>query len=83
MKDKILMLIIGILIGAVITAGCFLIFNKNSSSSTGNRGNFPSDMGNFVGGGPGGQMGNNIAGGTPPSAPTTSNTTSTSNSTNE
>lgn len=34
MKDKIIMLIIGILIGAVITAGCFLIFSKNNSSST-------------------------------------------------
>ena len=29
MKDKILMLIIGILIGAIITAGAFFIYNKN------------------------------------------------------
>ena len=31
MKEKILMLIIGILIGAIITGGCFLIFGKNNS----------------------------------------------------
>lgn len=30
MKDKILYLILGILIGAVITAGCFLVFSKNA-----------------------------------------------------
>lgn len=30
MKDKILYLILGMLIGAVITAGGFLIFSKNS-----------------------------------------------------
>lgn len=30
MKDKILYLILGILIGAVITAGCFLVISKNS-----------------------------------------------------
>lgn len=30
MKDKILYLILGILIGAVITAGAFLIFQKNA-----------------------------------------------------
>lgn len=28
MKDKILMLIIGILIGAIIASGCFLVFGK-------------------------------------------------------
>lgn len=31
MKDKILYLILGILIGAVITAGCFLVFSKNQA----------------------------------------------------
>lgn len=46
MKDKILMLIIGILIGAVITAGCFLVFTKNSTGTNQN-GNMP-EMGNFV-----------------------------------
>lgn len=30
MKDKILYLVLGILIGAVITSGVFLIFSKNS-----------------------------------------------------
>lgn len=30
MKDKILYLIIGTLIGAIITAGCFLLFGKNN-----------------------------------------------------
>lgn len=30
MKDKILYFILGILIGAVITAGAFLIFQKNA-----------------------------------------------------
>lgn len=53
MKDKILYLILGILIGAVITAGCFLIFSKNERSGMrGERHNFedmqfPED-GNFV-----------------------------------
>ncbi len=30
MKDKLLYLILGILIGAVITSGVFLVFSKNS-----------------------------------------------------
>lgn len=30
MKEKIMYLILGILIGAVITAGCFLLFTKNN-----------------------------------------------------
>lgn len=33
MKEKILMLIIGFLIGAIITAGCFLIFYKKGITS--------------------------------------------------
>ena len=33
MKDKIFTLIIGILIGAIVTAGVFLIINRNSSNS--------------------------------------------------
>lgn len=46
MKDKILMLIIGVLLGAVITAGCFLIFNKQK----GPEGSMPQrgDMENMV-----------------------------------
>lgn len=51
MKDKILMLVLGILIGAVITAGCFLLFSNNSSKGRPDGsmqgGNKP-DMGNFV-----------------------------------
>ena len=31
MKDKIVYLVLGILIGAIITAGCFLIFSKNGA----------------------------------------------------
>lgn len=31
MKDKIIYLILGILIGAIITAGCFMIFSKNGA----------------------------------------------------
>lgn len=56
MKDKILYLILGILIGAVITAGCFLIFSKNARSEMrGERPDFSdrrdmkmSEDGNFV-----------------------------------
>lgn len=33
MKDKILYLILGILIGAVITAGCFLVYSKTVGQS--------------------------------------------------
>lgn len=29
MKDKIIYLVLGILIGSVITAGCFMLFSKN------------------------------------------------------
>lgn len=32
MKDKILMLVIGVLIGAIITAGCFMLFGKNDKA---------------------------------------------------
>lgn len=44
MKDKILYLILGILIGAVITAGCFLIFSRNRAPQI--RGERP-DMSNM------------------------------------
>lgn len=53
MKDKILYLILGILIGAVITAGIFMVFSKNARPEMrGERPNFedmqfPED-GNFV-----------------------------------
>ena len=35
MKDKILMLIIGILLGAVIASGCFLLFENSNSNREG------------------------------------------------
>ena len=35
MKDKIMFLIIGILIGAIITTGGFLIYNKSLSNNAG------------------------------------------------
>lgn len=45
-------LIIGALVGAIITAGCFMIFNKNNSKSL--QGGFDKSQmqrdGNFVGG---------------------------------
>lgn len=53
MKDKILTLIIGILIGAVITAGGFLIY----SNVTGNNGNGTNDARGEM------QMDGNMAGG--------------------
>lgn len=43
MKDKILFLILGILIGAVITAGCFLFINKNNNKNFQRR-NFDKEM---------------------------------------
>lgn len=48
MKDKILMLIIGILIGAIIASGCFLIFGKNNNNFGGDRRGFDANM---IGGG--------------------------------
>ena len=42
MKDKILYLILGILIGVVITAGCFLVIGKNKTKGMKN-GNFKPD----------------------------------------
>lgn len=64
MKEKILTLIIGILIGAIITAGGFLLFGKNTSGKIDGRdGGRPSQMQQ-------GQMENFIPGekpdGTPP-----------------
>ena len=41
MKEKILYLVIGILIGAIITASCFLLLDKNKKS------NLPDDIPNF------------------------------------
>lgn len=81
MKEKILMLIIGILIGAIITTGVFLILNQNNSSSQGRgqMGNRPEGMGNFTPGDmnsiPQGGRGENQS-----TTSTTNQTTSSSNS---
>lgn len=48
MKDKILMLIIGILIGAIITGGCFMILNGGRTSNNGNMPQGGKDMENFI-----------------------------------
>lgn len=81
MKEKILMLIIGILIGAVITAGCFLIFTKNNTNSNNQMGNPPSMSGNDINGGfNGGRGGPNGQG--KPDGTSQTNSTSTSTSSN-
>lgn len=68
MKDKALFLIIGILLGAIITAGVFMLTSKNNTSDDrfqrGDRGDF--DMNNLPEGFdfnnmPGGMSGNQIA----------------------
>lgn len=51
MKDKILMLVIGILIGAIIASGCFLIFGKNKGNPGGERMNRENFDFNMIGGG--------------------------------
>ena len=48
MKDKILMLIIGILLGAVIASGCFLLF-QNTSSGRAEFGERPDMNQNMIG----------------------------------
>lgn len=65
MKDKILMLVIGILIGAIIASGCFLIFGKNNNpeNSRVNGKNFDANM---IGGG---KMKNGNYIGEPPTPP--------------
>lgn len=58
MKDKILIFIIGFLLGAIITTGGFIIYNKsninnnNISQNTFERGNPPSMNGEAPGGNP-------------------------------
>lgn len=47
MKDKIIMLVIGILIGAIVASGCFLIFNKKGTEGRMGGGERP-DTGNFI-----------------------------------
>ena len=57
MKEKILMFIIGLLVGAIITAGCFLAFDKKNNTEVPNMENmqFRGDNGGFERG----QMKNN------------------------
>ena len=74
MKDKIVTLVIGILIGAIITAGGFLIFGNNNSNNGMQGGPDSSQMGEK----PSGEMGDGQ--GTPPDAGN-SNATSTSTNT--
>lgn len=40
MKDKILMFISGLLVGAILTTGVFMIINKNQSNTNNNGTNF-------------------------------------------
>lgn len=46
MKEKILMFIIGMLVGAIITAGCFLIIRKNNTTEVPNMENMQFRGGN-------------------------------------
>ena len=78
MKDKIIMLIIGVLIGAVITAGCFLIFKNNSSQNSNDQRRNGQSMGNFT---PGEMPSDGKGQQETKSNSVTANTTSTSNST--
>lgn len=52
MKDKILYLIIGILIGAILTTGVFMIINKNNGRSSSNGQNFNRGSGPIMNGEP-------------------------------
>lgn len=53
MKEKILMIIMGMLIGAIITAACFLIFgnNNNNNPNIQRMQGARQEMGNFEQGG--------------------------------
>lgn len=82
MKEKVLTLIIGILIGAVITAGCFLIFGKNNASNQGKMGNPPTMSGNQIGG-PRGQGGPDGQGTSTSGTNNGTTTTTNSNTTTE
>lgn len=76
MKDKIMYLIIGVLIGAVITAGGFLIFGQNSNNpgQMGDRGEMKQMDGNMTP-----PDGSNMT--KPDGAPNTNSVTQTTNST--
>ena len=76
MKQKIMYLIVGALIGAIITAACFMIFNKNSNSGLPEGG--PGQM-QMDGNGPSGEKPD----GEPPARPgeESTNSTNTDNTT--
>lgn len=44
MKDKIIMFVIGALVGAILTAGGFLIFGHNKPAGMKDRGDMPDDQ---------------------------------------
>ena len=81
MKDKIMYLIIGALIGAIITAGCFMIFKNSNSSSQGGFDKGQMQMDGNMTGGPGGNGNMTKPDGNPPDMNSNTTGTSTSNST--
>ena len=78
MKDKILLFVIGVLIGAVISTGAFYVYTTTSNSkectneSSQNSGNQPPEM-------PSGQSGQNNENGQPPEKPEENNTEKSNN----
>ena len=72
MKDKILLFVIGVLVGAVIATGAFFIYTKSSCSSNNGPGGNPPSMQNSENGGPP-EMPNG-ENGQPPARPRENNT---------
>ena len=72
MKDKILLFVIGVLVGAVIAIGAFFIYTKSSCSSNNGPGGNPPSMQNSENGEPP-EMPNGENGG-PPARPGENNT---------
>ena len=66
MKDKILLFIIGVLVGAVISTGAFYVYTITSNSNSNN------SQGQMTGGSPPSMSGNEN--GQPPEKPGTNNT---------
>lgn len=67
MKDKMIMFIIGVLVGAIIATGCFLVLNQSNKNQMGERGEMPQDMqfdNTVEGGRPGRGMQNTTVNGT-------------------
>jgi hypothetical protein len=48
MKDKILMLVIGFLLGAIITTGCFMLFGNQRRGAMPGEMRDRQNMGNFI-----------------------------------